>query len=155
MLFFFIFQIFSRFSGQYSSSFLKKFLQIFRYFQVFLKDGPRFFWGGGNAKITQISKSNFSGLRGRMEVGVGAFERYGVLGCAWGTWSVFQALAHIRHAFENFWSKMAKILAQWTRVCLVGATPFRSGPTPKMCQAANYLANAPYYALIRPLDRIL
>ena len=60
--------------------------------------------GGGNAKITQISKSNFSGLRGRMEVGVGAFERYGVLGC---TWSVFQALAHIRHAFENFWSKMA------------------------------------------------
>ena len=36
---------------------------------------------------------------------MGAFERYGVLGCAWGTWSVFQALAHIRHAFENFWSK--------------------------------------------------
>ena len=98
--------------------------------------------GGGNAKITQISKSNFSGLRGRMEVGVGAFERYGVLGCTWGTWSVFQALAHIRYAFENFGQKMGKIGGQWTRVCLVGTTPFRSGPTPKCSYDANYLSNA-------------
>ena len=66
-----------------------------------------------------------------MKVEVGAFERYVVVGCAWDTWSVFQALVHIRHAFENFWSKMAKILSQWTGVCLVGATPFRSGPTQK------------------------
>ena len=78
-----------------------------------------------------------------MGVRVGAFERYVLLVCAWGAWSVFQALAHIRYAFENFWSKMAKKLAQWTGVCLVGTTPFRSELTPKMCQAANYLANAP------------
>ena len=104
---------------------------------------PQFFPGEKKDKFPKPSKFNISRLRDRMKVGVGAFERYGVVGCAWGTWSVFQALAHIRHAFENFWSKMAKILSQWTGVCLVGATPFRSGPTPKMCQAANYLANAP------------
>ena len=75
-----------------------------------------------------------------MKVGVGAFKRYGVVGCAWGTWSVLQALAHIRHAFANFWLKMAKKRTQWTGVCLVGATPFRSGPTPKMCQAMWVLA---------------
>ena len=40
-------------------------------------------------------------------------------------------------------------------VCLVGAPPFRSGPTPKFCQVANYLAIAPYCTPIRPLDPIL
>ena len=116
---------------------------------------PPFCPGGGKDRKPKPSKFNISGLRDRMEVGVGALDRYGSVGCAWGVWSVNKRLHTPGTALENFWSKMAKKRTQWTGVCLVGATPFRSGPTPKMCQAANYLANAPYYALIRPLDRIL
>ena len=37
----------------------------------------------------------------------------------------------------------------------MGAPHFRSGPTPKFCQVANYLSNAPYYTPIRPLGPIL
>ena len=73
---------------------------------------PRFVRGGGEDKFSQPSKFNISRLRDRMKIGVRAFERYRVVECAWGFWSVFQALAHIRHAFENVWSKMAKILSQ-------------------------------------------
>ena len=110
---------------------------------------------GGNAKITKSSKSNFSGLRGRMEVGVDALDRYGFVGCAWHFLGCFASACTYVHALENFWSKMANLAATCPRAWLVGATPFGSGLIWKICQDANYLANAPYYVLIRPLDRIL
>ena len=77
-----------------------------------------------------------------MKVGVGAIESYESVGCAWGTWSVFKRLHTSGTALENFWSKMGIFLDQVTMLCLVGATPFRSAPTPKMCQDANSLSNA-------------
>ena len=64
---------------------------------------------------------NIFGLRGRMELGVGALESLGPMESIWGAWGVFQALAHNRHALEKkrvFWG----ILESRKRlVCLVGA----------------------------------
>ena len=114
---------------------------------------PRFVWG--DAKLTQTLKIDISGLRRRMEVGVGALERSWPKKRFSSAWGVFQALAHSRHALEKMLPKMAILVPQWTGVCLVGAPHFRSGPTPKFCQFANYLAIAPYYTPIRPLDPIL
>ena len=110
---------------------------------------------GGNAKLTQTLKIDISGLRRRMEVGVGALERSWPKKRFSSAWGVFQALAHNRHALEKMLPKMAIWWPQWTGVCLVGAPHFRSGPTPKFCQVANYLSNAPYYTPIRPLGPIL
>ena len=106
---------------------------------------------GGECPFTQRIVFDIFRLRAQIIVGVGACERYGVVVCACGTWSVFQALAHIRHAFEKnrLFLPNGTICAWWVQHL------FRSTPTPKMCQDANYLSKEPYYALIRPLDRIL
>ena len=86
-------------------------------------------------------------------------------------WGRLDVAVHIltpfwRLTFENLeWLKFDQIVQMFAEnddfsvpeanSVPAGSTPFRSVPIPKMCQVANCLANAPYQALIRHLDRIL
>ena len=53
---------------------------------------------GGDPLFALRSNRDIFTMRHRMKVGVGAIESYESVGCAWGAWSVIQALAHIRHS---------------------------------------------------------
>ena len=68
-----------------------------------LKGRPRFAKWGGEGKVTFFKWSNRHnfGLRGRMEVWVGALGRYAILGCAWDFLGCFASACTYVHAFEK------------------------------------------------------